>query len=79
MNVREQVKKVSDNPAMGNIRDVLVIQLINIPVRGPATPVAQALPAVANMLNVSVLAVMRGEIMGVLFQIIQLIAVTSGS
>ncbi len=61
MNVKELVKKALDNPAMENIRDVLVIQLINIVAQVPVMPEAQARPAVANMPGVRVPAAMSGQ------------------
>ena len=41
--------------------NVLALQIINMRARGPAMPVAQAPPAVANILNARVQAVMSGK------------------
>ena len=54
--------QVREDPAADYMPNVLVLQVINIPVRVPAMPVAQALPAVANMLNARVPAAMNGKI-----------------
>ena len=61
MNAKEPVKKVLDNPATENIRDVLVIRPINILVRAPVMPEAQALLVAENIHNAHVQTVMNGR------------------
>ncbi len=52
---------VPENLAAGYMPNVLVLQVINIPVQVPAMPVAQAPPAVANILSARVQAAMNGS------------------
>ena len=60
----EQGRAEAGKPATANINLAPAILAINIPAPAPATPVAQALPAVENILNVRVQVAMNGR-MGV--------------
>ncbi len=53
---------VPESLVAGYMPNVLVLQVINIPARVPAMPVAQAPPAVENIPNARVQAAISGKI-----------------